>query len=186
MFKSPEDDSTFHAVFSTGRTGLTGSAVCSFRLQDLERTFDEGKFREQVGQNKRRLLDYFSLICVLGFLGGEIKYLYLPVYSLNWPICHFGNEVTIHSSPTERYLIHLSFSFSQATSTSVWLPVPSARVPQPRPGSCVPDTRTLPDTVLNFIRKHPLMDGDVPHEAGEGGPVFYRRGVQFTRLAVDR
>ena len=71
MFKSPEDDSTFHAVFSTGRTGLTGSAVCSFRLQDLERTFDEGKFREQVGQNKQKLLDYFSLTCVLRFLGGK-------------------------------------------------------------------------------------------------------------------
>ncbi len=120
------------------------------------------------------------------FLGKKPSIFFCPFVLFFWSICHFGNEITIHSSPTERYLIHLSFSFSQATSTSVWLPVPSARVPQPRPGSCVPDTRTLPDTVLNFIRKHPLMDGDVPHEAGEGGPVFYRRGVQFTRLAVDR
>ena len=39
----------------------------------------------------------------------------------------------------------------QATSTSMWLPVPSGEVPEPRPGSCVKDTRDLPDTVLNFI-----------------------------------
>ncbi len=120
VFKADDDDSLFHAVFSTGRTGLTGSAVCSFRLEDLQRTFDEGKFKEQ------------------------------------------------------------------ATSTSVWLPVPSAKVPTPRPGSCVEDTRQLSDTVLNFIRKHPLMDGDVPHDGYEAGPVFYRRDVAFTKVAVDR
>lgn len=71
----------------------------------------------------------------------------------------------------------------QATSTSMWLPVPSAKVPDPRPGSCVDDTRQLPDTVLNFIRKHPLMDSDVPHDAQ--GPAFYKRDVIFTKIAVD-
>ncbi len=120
VFKTEDDDSVFHAVFSTGRVGLTGSAVCSFRMEDLDRTFNEGKFKEQ------------------------------------------------------------------ATSTSVWLPVPTARVPTPRPGSCVEDTRHLSDTVLNFIRKHPLMDSDVSHDGGSEGPVFYRRGVVFTKLVVDR
>ena len=28
----------------------------------------------------------------------------------------------------------------------MWLPVPSGEVPEPRPGSCVKDTRDLPDT----------------------------------------
>jgi len=69
-------------------------------------------------------------------------------------------------------------------STSMWLPVPSAKVPEPRPGKCVADTRELPDTVLNFIRKHPLMDSDVPHDAE--GPAFYKRDVVFTKLAVDQ
>ena len=66
----------------------------------------------------------------------------------------------------------------------MWLPVPSAKVPEPRPGKCVADTRDLPDTVLNFIRKHPLMDSDVPHDAE--GPAFYKRDVTFTKLAVDQ
>jgi hypothetical protein len=117
VFKANYDDSTFHAVFMTASSGPKGSAICTFRLEDLEKTF-EGKFKEQ------------------------------------------------------------------ATSTSMWLPVPLASVPQPRPGTCVPDTRQLPDTVLNFIRKHPLMDGNVPHDAN-GPPPFYARDVTFTKLTVD-
>ena len=117
VYKANYDDSTFHAVFTTASSGPKGSAICTFRLEDLEQTF-EGKFKEQ------------------------------------------------------------------ATSTSMWLPVPSASVPEPRPGTCVPDTRQLPDTVLNFIRKHPLMDGNVPHDVN-GPPPFYARDVTFTKLTVD-
>ena len=71
----------------------------------------------------------------------------------------------------------------QATSTSMWLPVQSANVPKPRPGSCVQDTRELPDTVLNFIRKHPMMDRDVPHDAK--APAFFQRDVVFTKIVTD-
>ncbi|XP_047004553.1 semaphorin-2A-like [Schistocerca americana] len=72
----------------------------------------------------------------------------------------------------------------QATSSSAWLPFPSGKVPEPRPGECVNDTQTLPDVVLNFIRSHPLMDESVAHEGGR--PVFYRGDVVFTKLAVHR
>lgn len=93
----------------------------------------------------------------------------------------------------------------QATSSSAWLPVLSNRVPEPRPGECVNDTETLPgkflvtsnietcdwlslwcsiDTVLNFIRSHPLMDSAVAHENGK--PVFYKRDLIFTHLVVDK
>jgi len=71
----------------------------------------------------------------------------------------------------------------QATSTSMWLPVQSANVPKPRPGTCVQDTRQLPDTVLNFIRKHPMMNRNIPHDAA--GPAFYQRDVTFTKIVVD-
>jgi hypothetical protein len=71
----------------------------------------------------------------------------------------------------------------QATSTSMWLPVPTNEVPEPRPGTCVQDTRELPDNVLNFIRQHPLMDDDVPHDAE--GPAFYQKDVAFTKVVVD-
>ncbi|XP_017961468.1 semaphorin-2A isoform X1 [Drosophila navojoa] len=72
----------------------------------------------------------------------------------------------------------------QATSNSAWLPVLNSKVPEPRPGTCHNDTATLPDSVLNFIRKHPLMDKAVDHEFGN--PVFYKRDVILTRLVVDK
>lgn len=72
----------------------------------------------------------------------------------------------------------------QASSSSAWLPVLSNRVPEPRPGTCVNDTETLPDTVLNFIRSHPLMDSAVMHESEK--PVFFKRDLFFTRLVVDK
>lgn len=72
----------------------------------------------------------------------------------------------------------------QASSSSAWLPVLSSKVPEPRPGTCVNDTETLPDTVLNFIRSHPLMDSAVMHENEK--PVFFKRDIFFTRLVVDK
>jgi len=57
-------------------------------------------------------------------------------------------------------------------------------VPEPRPGTCHNDTATLPDSVLNFIRKHPLMDKAVDHEFGN--PVFFKRDVILTKLVVDK
>lgn len=36
------------------------------------------------------------------------------------------------------------------------------QVPDPRPGQCVNDSRTLPDLTLNFIKTHSLMDESVP------------------------
>lgn len=42
----------------------------------------------------------------------------------------------------------------------------------------------LSDTVLNFIRSHPLMDEAVGHENDR--PVFYKRDLIFTHLVVDK
>lgn len=39
------------------------------------------------------------------------------------------------------------------------------------------------DSVLNFIRSHPLMDEAVAHKDDQ--PVFYMRDLFFTRLVVD-
>ncbi|KAI8128918.1 Semaphorin-2A [Lucilia cuprina] len=72
----------------------------------------------------------------------------------------------------------------QATSNSAWLPVLNSKVPEPRPGTCVNDTSALPDMVLNFIRKHPLMDKAIDHEFGN--PVFYKRDIILTKLVVDK
>ena len=44
VYKASYDDSTFHAVFATSQNGLSGSAICSFKLQDIEDAFS-GKFK---------------------------------------------------------------------------------------------------------------------------------------------
>ncbi|KAI9578501.1 hypothetical protein GQX74_009075 [Glossina fuscipes] len=46
------------------------------------------------------------------------------------------------------------------------------KVPEPRPGSCHNDSRTLPDPTLNFIKTHSLMDENVP--AFFGQPILVR------------
>lgn len=82
-------------------------------------------------------------------------------------------------------LFHFLAKFKeQATSNSAWLPVLNSKVPEPRPGTCVNDTASLPDSVLNFIRSHPLMDKAVNHE--HNNPVFYKRDLVFTKLVVDK
>lgn len=168
VYRVPGDEGRFHAAFTTPTTGLRGSAICTFRLSDIDHVFASGRFKEQ------------------------------------------------------------------ATSSSAWLPVLSSRVPQPRPGTCVNDTHSLPgthtetywavpnreytistsyylscfikttyvalnhtlpwnlnyiilsyilDAVINFIRSHPLMDAAIPHEYGK--PVFYLKNVIITRIVID-
>ncbi|XP_015783245.1 semaphorin-2A [Tetranychus urticae] len=117
IYKHPDDNSKFYAVFSTSLNGLIGSAICTFTLDSIQEVFN-GKFKEQ------------------------------------------------------------------SNSMSAWLPVLSSKVPEPRPGVCVDDTQSLPDSVLNFIRGHPLMDSTVTHDNGK--PVFYKRDTVFTRIVVDK
>uniref|UniRef100_A0AAY4BG90 Sema domain-containing protein n=1 Tax=Denticeps clupeoides TaxID=299321 RepID=A0AAY4BG90_9TELE len=63
-------------------------------------------------------------------------------------------------------------------------------VPSPRPGACITNwdrdngynsSLLLPDTTLNFAKKHPLMEDTV-----EARPLLLTKGVNFTRIAVDR
>ncbi|XP_076336169.1 semaphorin-2A-like isoform X1 [Tachypleus tridentatus] len=72
----------------------------------------------------------------------------------------------------------------QTSSLSAWLPVLTSKVPEPRPGSCVNDTQTLPDAVLNFIRSHPLADSAVTHDNRK--PLFYAKDVVFRRIVVQK
>ena len=63
-----------------------------------------------------------------------------------------------------------------------WQPVPEHKVPEPRPGTCTNDTKSLPDSNINFIRTHSLMDESVPPFFG--APVLIRTGLisRFTSI----
>ncbi|XP_035777828.1 semaphorin-1A-like [Anopheles albimanus] len=73
----------------------------------------------------------------------------------------------------------------QSGLNSNWLPVNPLNVPDPRPGSCHNDSRTLPDLTLNFKKTHSLMDETVP--AFFGSPILTRVSTmyRFTTIAVD-
>ena len=66
-----------------------------------------------------------------------------------------------------------------------WLPVPEHKVPNPRPGTCINDTKSLNDVSLNFIKTHTLMDE--PVTPFFGAPILIRTGLvsRFTTIAVD-
>lgn len=107
-----------YSVFTTPHNSISGSAVCAFRLEDIQRAF-EGSFKGQDDIN------------------------------------------------------------------SNWLPIVNSKVPEPRPGQCVNDSRTLPDVTLNFITEHPLMDQAVPSHFGR--PILVHTGFhyRFTYITVD-
>lgn len=58
-------------------------------------------------------------------------------------------------------------------------------MPKPRPGECVPDSRSLPERNVNFIKTHSLMEEAVP--AYFGKPILIRVSLQyrFTVITVD-
>ncbi|XP_067003213.2 semaphorin-1A isoform X3 [Anabrus simplex] len=74
----------------------------------------------------------------------------------------------------------------QETMNANWLSVPILKVPEPRPGQCVNDSRTLPDVSVNFVKSHTLMDEAVP--AFFTRPIIIRISLQyrFTKVAVDQ
>ncbi|KAM6306527.1 semaphorin-4G [Aegotheles albertisi] len=66
-------------------------------------------------------------------------------------------------------------------------------VPEPRPGSCITDhsrrkgynsSQDLPNSVLDFVKLHPLMFEEVKPASGE--PLLVKKSVAYSRLAVDR
>ncbi|NXR61431.1 SEM4G protein, partial [Rhadina sibilatrix] len=66
-------------------------------------------------------------------------------------------------------------------------------VPEPRPGSCITDhsrrkgynsSQDLPNSVLDFVKLHPLMFEEVKPAGGE--PLLVKKNVAYSQLAVDR
>ncbi|KAJ8284673.1 hypothetical protein COCON_G00035230 [Conger conger] len=69
----------------------------------------------------------------------------------------------------------------------------TGKVPEPRPGSCITNhfrakgfnsSFDLPDDVLNFARRHPLMYQQV--RPRKERPLLFKRSVDYTKIAVHR
>uniref|UniRef100_A0A8C2ZJG8 Semaphorin 4G n=1 Tax=Cyclopterus lumpus TaxID=8103 RepID=A0A8C2ZJG8_CYCLU len=68
----------------------------------------------------------------------------------------------------------------------------TGKIPDPRPGTCITDTlrakginvsTSLPDDVLNFVRRHPLMSRQV--QPLDRRPLLFRRTTDYTHMAVN-
>ncbi|XP_077595122.1 semaphorin-4G [Stigmatopora nigra] len=69
----------------------------------------------------------------------------------------------------------------------------TGKVPEPRPGSCITDvhrshginsSRDLPDGVLTFVRRHPLMAVQVRPVGAR--PLLFKRNVNYVRVLAHR
>ncbi|KAM6916776.1 semaphorin-4G-like [Xenentodon cancila] len=67
----------------------------------------------------------------------------------------------------------------------------TGKIPDPRPGTCITDdlrarginlSTSLPDDVLDFVRRHPLMSQQV--QALDRRPVLFRRTTDYTHMAA--
>ncbi|XP_039995562.1 semaphorin-4G isoform X1 [Xiphias gladius] len=67
----------------------------------------------------------------------------------------------------------------------------TGRIPDPRPGTCITDvlrarginvSTSLPDDVLDFVRRHPLMSQQV--QPSDRRPLLFRRTTDYTHMAI--
>lgn len=77
-----------------------------------------------------------------------------------------------------------SFKHQESINAN-WLPLSKERVPEPRPGGCVRDSRILSENNVNFVKTHSLMEEAVP--ALFGRPLLIRVSLnyRFTTITVD-
>ncbi|XP_035519167.1 semaphorin-4G-like [Morone saxatilis] len=68
----------------------------------------------------------------------------------------------------------------------------TGKIPDPRPGTCITDalrarginvSTSLPDDVLDFVRRHPLMSQQV--QPSDRRPLLFRRTTDYTHMAVQ-
>ncbi|CAM4640837.1 unnamed protein product [Leuciscus chuanchicus] len=81
----------------------------------------------------------------------------------------------------------------QKNSDSMWTSVPEEHVPKPRPGSCAGEGSAssysssvqFPDSVLSFIKTHPLMDESVPSVNSQPLITSTASRYKLTQIVVD-
>ncbi|XP_047364809.1 semaphorin-1A-like isoform X2 [Vespa velutina] len=118
-----------------------------------------------------------------GFYAGNRTRLVYGVFTT--PVNSIGGSAICAFSMNSVLEVFQGAFKEQETINSNWLRVPAERVPKPRPGACVNDSRTLPDMTVNFVKAHPLMDDAV--QSYFAMPVITKVSFnyRFTKVAVD-
>uniref|UniRef100_A0A8C1Z1U6 SEM4G protein n=1 Tax=Cyprinus carpio TaxID=7962 RepID=A0A8C1Z1U6_CYPCA len=104
----------------------------------------------------------------------------------------FASAICQYSVSDVQWAFEGPYIESKEDSSSKWTQY-TGKVPIPRPGSCITDnlrakginsSTNLPDDVLHFVRRHPLMYRQILPQ--EQRPLLFRRNVDYTKIAVHR
>ncbi|XP_031787885.1 semaphorin-1A isoform X1 [Nasonia vitripennis] len=101
------------------------------------------------------------------------------------PVNSIGGSAVCAFSMSDVLQVFQGAFKEQETINSNWLRVLTEKVPEPRPGACVNDSRTLPDITVNFVKSHPLMDDAVQTFFGMPVVTKVTYNYRFTKVAVD-
>ncbi|XP_014234777.1 semaphorin-1A-like isoform X1 [Trichogramma pretiosum] len=101
------------------------------------------------------------------------------------PVNSIGGSAVCAFSMSDILQVFQGAFKEQETINSNWLRVMPDKVPEPRPGACVNDSRTLPDITVNFVKSHPLMDDAVQTYFGTPVVTKVTYNYRFTKVAVD-
>nr|KAF7402193.1 hypothetical protein H0235_015529 [Vespula pensylvanica] len=159
-------------ILAKSQTPLAASAIafprCVLPLPDDGRNLGTDKSTSDVTE---------------GFYAGNRTRLVYGVFTT--PVNSIGGSAICAFSMNSVLEVFQGAFKEQETINSNWLRVPAERVPKPRPGACVNDSRTLPDMTVNFVKAHPLMDDAV--QSYFAMPVITKVSFnyRFTKVAVD-
>ena len=128
-----------------------------FQIPESTSNFSFGSYKPQIDPSQRKNMFYGVFSTPENSIQGSA-------------ICAFTLE-DIQKAFTGKFK-------GQATAHHNWLSIPCDKTPTPHPAtSCVEDSKKLPNSALEFIKSHPLMDTAVP--AAGGAPILMQTNEKW-------
>uniref|UniRef100_A0A8C1N248 Semaphorin-4G-like n=1 Tax=Cyprinus carpio TaxID=7962 RepID=A0A8C1N248_CYPCA len=136
---------------------------------------------------------HFNVLRSVFFLegSGPQDSVFYGIFGLEWKNIK-ASAICQYSVSDVQWAFEGPYIESKEDSSSKWTQY-TGKVPEPRPGSCITDnlrakginsSTNLPDDVLHFVRRHPLMYRQILPQ--EQRPLLFRRNVDYTKIAVHR
>uniref|UniRef100_A0A8C1SFS7 Semaphorin 4G n=1 Tax=Cyprinus carpio TaxID=7962 RepID=A0A8C1SFS7_CYPCA len=136
---------------------------------------------------------HFNVLRSVFFLEGSSSQdsVFYGIFGLEWKNVK-ASAICQYSVSDIQWAFDGPYMESREESSSKWTQY-TGKVPEPRPGSCITDqlrakginsSTNLPDDVLHFVRRHPLMYRQILPQKQR--PLLFRRNVDYTKIAVHR
>ncbi|XP_077053296.1 semaphorin-4G [Siphateles boraxobius] len=136
---------------------------------------------------------HFNMLRSVFFLEGSSSQdsVFYGIFGLEWKNVK-ASAICQYSISDIQWAFDGPYMESKEDSSSKWAQY-TGKVPEPRPGSCITDqlrarginsSTNLPDDVLHFVRRHPLMYRQILPQGQR--PLLFRRNVDYTKIAVHK